>query len=536
MIARKSFLIVSTRFIIRLMGWVGLVVLAKQWGTFAPEAMGIIGFAMSFLALFNIIGNLGFDNAHVKRVSEGKNLGRCLGTYITIKFILILLMVGIIFLSLFIWKSFLGGQITDATTESVIYVFILYYIFFNIAHIFTFTFQGKGEIAKRQLSELFEGIIKTPSTILVVIAGVSIAGVSISAPFQWPFIFQDLQEYISHHPVGSLAMTYVFGSAAIAVAGLYLMRSYQIKKPTKQYAKHYFVFAMPMIVTSVIAVISTNVDKVTIGYFWDATEVGYYFTVQQVTLFIQIISSSLGFVLFPTLSSYHSGKKTTLIKQTINFAERHISMVLIPPVFFILVFSEPIIKIMLSSSFLPATTVMIVLAFFKLLSGLNVPYISLLSGINKPKLIAKNSLFICGSNVILNLLLVPRGGLLSSYGIQGALGAACATIISTFIGLVRLRYIAYREIKYKRFPTYLVKHLLAGIFMSLCLYVIYSYLLSGIDFKWYILIIMALIGLGIYLLILYPLKEFSKEDLWFYLDILNIKKMIQYIKGELKEK
>lgn len=33
------------------LGWIGLVILAKFWGGFVPEAMGIVGFAVAFLEL-----------------------------------------------------------------------------------------------------------------------------------------------------------------------------------------------------------------------------------------------------------------------------------------------------------------------------------------------------------------------------------------------------------------------------------------------------------------------------------------------------
>jgi len=125
MIARKSLLIITTSFITRLFGWIGLVILAKLWSDFAPEALGVIGFAMSFLAIFNIIGDLGFSRAHVKRVSERQDLGTCIGTFAAIKFSLIGCMVGVILTSIFIWKNFFGGNFSDATTESVIYVFFI---------------------------------------------------------------------------------------------------------------------------------------------------------------------------------------------------------------------------------------------------------------------------------------------------------------------------------------------------------------------------------------------------------------------------
>src|SRR5512136_1955315 len=88
MIARKSLFIVIAQFITRFLGWVGLVVLAKYWGDYAPEALGVIGFATSFIGIFSIIGDLGFYQAHIKRISEGKDLGTCIGTYVTIKIIL----------------------------------------------------------------------------------------------------------------------------------------------------------------------------------------------------------------------------------------------------------------------------------------------------------------------------------------------------------------------------------------------------------------------------------------------------------------
>ena len=119
MIARKSFLIVISNFIVQFIGWIGLVVLAKLWGDFAPQALGTIGFAMSFLALFNIIADLGFSRAHIKRVSEGKDLGTCIGTFAAIKICLTGIMVTVVFSAIFIWKYVMQKGFYDDTTESI---------------------------------------------------------------------------------------------------------------------------------------------------------------------------------------------------------------------------------------------------------------------------------------------------------------------------------------------------------------------------------------------------------------------------------
>ena len=125
MIGRKSFLIVATHYVSDILGFVGLVVLSKLWGNFAPEALGIIGFAMSFISLFNIITDFGFSSAHIKRISEGKDLGTCIGTFAAIKLLLTSLMILAVFVSIFFWKNFLKGGFYDATTETVVIIMVV---------------------------------------------------------------------------------------------------------------------------------------------------------------------------------------------------------------------------------------------------------------------------------------------------------------------------------------------------------------------------------------------------------------------------
>jgi O-antigen/teichoic acid export membrane protein len=176
MIARKSLLIVIAQFLTRSLGWVGLVVLAKLWGGFAPEALGVIGFAMSFVGVFNIVADLGFGQAHVKRISEGKDLGTCIGTFFTIKMVLTGAMVAIILLAMFILENVLHQGFHDATKQSVVFVFLIYYVFLSIQQIASYTFNGKGEIAKMQITSIFENIVKVPLMILVALAGVGLVG------------------------------------------------------------------------------------------------------------------------------------------------------------------------------------------------------------------------------------------------------------------------------------------------------------------------------------------------------------------------
>lgn len=533
MIARKSALIVGTQFFTRFLGWIALLVLAKLWGGFAPEAMGIIGFAMAFLAIFNIVADLGFSQAHVKRISEGKDLGTCIGTYAAIKIILIGLMVTVVFTSIYIWKNFFHGGFTDATTESVIFVFIIYYIFLNLSQIAISTFQGRKEIAKRQITGIFENIVKVPLEIFVAIAGVSIVGVSISPRVNWPSFLRPLQQFIAVHAIGSLAMTYVFGVMTTFFVGIWLLRKYPLKRPNFNLFKSYFFFALPIMLISIISIISVNIDKVMIGYFWTSTEVGYYFTMQQILQIILILSSAISIVLFPTISEYHSTKNFEKIEGKVHLAERYISMVMIPAIVLIIVLVKPVISIMLNSAFLPAASVLITLTFFAFITSLNMPYSSLISGINRPDIAAKVGVTICVTNITLNYLFIPEHGLLSSFGVNGPTGAAIATVLSSLVGFFGLRLAAKRLTGIKLIQSHIPSHILAGFIMAGILYWINS-LIPLV--RWYHLLVFVGIGLAIYLGVLYAIKEFKKQDLLFFLDMLHPKEMLTYIKSELKVK
>ncbi|MCK4364514.1 MAG: flippase [Thermoplasmatales archaeon] len=532
MIARKSFLIVASSFFTRFIGWIGLVVLVKIWGDFGPEALGTIGFAMSFVALFNVIADLGFSQAHVKRISEGKDLGTCIGTYAAIKLLLTGLMATIVFAALFIWKNVFDKNFSDATTESVIVVFIIYYVFVNILQIALVTFAGRKEIAKRQIPQLFEGV-KTPLVILVALAGVNIAG--IAPAVSWPEFLQPLQQFLADHAVGSLAMTYVFSIMAEFFVAFWFLRKYPIKRPDWNLFKNYLSYAMPIMLFSVVGIISLNVDKIMIGFFWTNTEVGYYFTFQMILGIMSILYLAVGTVLFPTISEYHSFNNIPKIKELTHIAERYISMVVIPPLIVVIVFVYPVINIMLDSAFLPAASVLLVMMVYIFIFSVNRPYGTLIRGMNRPDITVKIGLAICISNIVLNFLFIPKDGLLSFAGINGPTGAAIATTISTLVSFFGVRIAARRLSGIKLFQTHTIRHIIAGLVMGGVLYYLGYQIALFPVINWYHLLMFAGLGLVIYISVLFILREFNKDDLKFFLDMLRPKEMLKYISSELKD-
>ena len=77
----------------------------------------------------------------------------------------------------------------------------------------------------------------------------------------------------------------------------------------------------------------------------------------------------------------------------------------------------------------------------------------------------------------------------------------------------------------------MIKHFLAASGMVLILY----YITSIFDItRWYQLVLIFFGAIGIYVGILYLIREFKKDDYNFFMDTLNPKKMISYITEEVK--
>lgn len=534
MIARKSFLIVISTLILHLVGWVEFIIIVKLWGGFSPGALGIIGFTLSFLAIFNIVANLGFGDAHVKRVSEGKDLGTCIGTFAAIKISLTILMVTIAFITIFIFKNVTHEKFLDSTTEFIIFIFLIRNIISQLTIIPISTFTAKKEIVKRSTPFIVASLITLPFIFLVVTAGVTSA--NIPPAFVWPNFLQPLQQLIADHAVESLASTYLISTSASFLVAMWFFRKYPLKRPSWTLFKSYFSFALPMMLLPIVSNISGNVDKILIGYFWSPVEVGYYFTMLGVLGIVMVFSTALGVVLFPTISEYRSNKNFNQIKQITRLAERYISMITIPLVIGLIILAKPFISIILTDVFLPAATVFVVLAIYIFLISFNSPYDSLITGMDKPSILAKIGVVTCIISITLNYLFIPKNGLLSTFGINGPTGAAVAVLISAIIGFFLLRIAAKKLTGIKILQSHTPRQIIAGIIMGGVLYLLAFRTSFFQVIQWYHLFLFVGIGTVTYLGLLFVLKEFNKNDFYFFIDLLHPKKMLKYVSSELKEK
>jgi O-antigen/teichoic acid export membrane protein len=501
MIARKSTFAFSAQMFNIFLGYIALFFIAHYMG---PTAIGMLGFAVAFVGMFSSIADLGFGAAHVKRISEGKDLGKCNGTYLAVTTFLTAIMTIAVLGWLFISKSVFHTDF-DPEQEIMIYIILVSTTIYRFSLVGVMTFGARKEIAKQQIPTIFGSVVQVSAKVIVAVTGLSV-------------IF--------------LAGANLLGTLVAFIAFFFLFRSYPISRPNKEYLKSYLAFAMPMMFIMVLFTLSANLDKVMIQSFCSIEDVGYYTAPQSISFVLVALASSVSALLFPTISEYHSKGNIDSIRNLSSVAERYISMLCIPIVAFVIVFAEPTIHFLLSDRFLPSISLLRILIVVAFVNAITQPYSMQIGGTDRIKLSAKISVVVLLTNILLNFLLIPQ----ALFGVKliglGAAGAAIATLIAMSIGTVLFRFASYKVTGTRQNWRILI-HLFAAGAMGLSMYFVNT--IFPIT-RWYHLVGYGLLSIVIYFGVLFVVKEFKKEDFKFFMDTVNPRKMNEYVEEELKRR
>jgi len=497
MIARKSALMFLMNAIYGVLSYVGIFFISHYLG---PEPLGMIGFAVGFIGMFLFISNAGFELAHIKRISEGKDLKKCIGVFAAVKVALTAIFILVVSAAILISKNLLNKGFSSSQ-EIVILIILLSFSIKSISEIGLMTFAARKEIAKQQIPLVSGMFIQT---VFIVAAALFSLGII------------------------AVAGAYVLGAIVVLITAISLFRDYKIGKPTKEYLKSYSAFAIPLVIASSFSTISVNIDKVMIRFFMRIADVGFYYGTQNIVGALQIISYPVMMLLIPTISEYHSKKEFKSIKAIIYMAERYLSMVMFPVCIFVFVFATPIIKIFLGTAFLPAVNVLRAFSILAIVGAMTRPYSAALVGINLPKTVA--AITIGGSifNIILNFFFIPK----EIFGITvlglAATGAAIATIVTWTTTSVFQRIVLYKKAGVG-FNWTILKQVAVAAIVAVIAYNLFPATANVIG-----LIIYGIIIYAAYLLGLFLIKEFTKKDIKFFMNIAHPGRMKSYITSEIR--
>ena len=493
---------IFSKFFNQAVAYIALFFVARLMG---PEPLGIVAFGMAYIALFQNFADLGFGDAHIKRVSEGRDLGICHGTLFSVKIVLNIVLVIVVLSTILFSKYVLHHEFISRIHEHVIYVLLGYFVFGNFSIMIGTTFAARKEVVKGNVSYMFGAVGNSAVKIIVAFAGLGAV-------------------YLAGANVINVLIIFLFQ--------LYFLRGYPIKKPTKEYFKLYASFAIPIMFINFISNYSENIDKVLIQVFYTAKDVGLYSAGKQVTYFFSFLTSTTSVLLFPTISAFYAKGDVESIRKISAKTERYLSLLLLPIMSFIFIFSYPITILLLGNKFADLTPKIItVLTFAVYFEAITSNYISQITGTNHVRLAVKLTTILLSFNILMHCLFIPQKFLgIHLFGL-GAQGASYATLISAILSAFVYRFFAFR-ITRARTSKSIFLHLFAAVAMALVMYALTRTVTSV---HWYHLILFGIPGLASYIITLSLIKELTPADILYFKHNLNPGNILIYAKKEIRE-
>ncbi len=233
-----------------------------------------------------------------------------------------------------------------------------------------------------------------------------------------------------------------------------------------------FVRALPLLGNTMLLLIIYNSDLIFLRLFRDSESVGYYAAAYMLITFLANIAFSYGISLLPTLTRL--GARTAEEKSLYQTALAHVYAVCLPISIGGFILASQIIKFGFGEGYsksIPALQVLIWSIPFILLRI--VPWAALIAR-NNQNLLLKAMVYSVIVNITLNILLIPR------YGI---LGAAIATVITEFLTTVLwFKYTAHQELPLTSIQRFWRPTLATLIMMVALLVLRPSNLLVGLPF------------------------------------------------------
>jgi O-antigen/teichoic acid export membrane protein len=225
--------------------------------------------------------------------------------------------------------------------------------------------------------------------------------------------------------------------------------------------KRLWSFSWPLAIGMSFTMLFSNLDVLMIGYFLESGSVGQYRAIQPLRQVTGFVLTAFLFLYYPIATEYFSDDAIGDLDDLYSTSTKWIVGTTIPPVLLLAFFAPDVIRVFFGAPYVPAAPALTVLVLGMSVRALVGPSGTTIKAIDRPRVELFGSFVGVVVNLALNVVLIPR------YGIVGA-AVATATGFATF-NLIEILFI-YRAIGIHPFrastfkpliPTVVVAALLA---------------------------------------------------------------------------
>ena len=369
------------------------------WGArfLGPEQFGTLSYAQAFVGLIGAFATLGMDGIVIKHlVKDDENRDLLLGTAFTLKLLGAMVAVFII--------SIVTGTTSNDNKEVIIITIIASALVFQSLNVIDFYFQSI--VLSRYIV-----IVNLISQLVVSLIRISLI--------------------LAEAPLITFAYVILFDAVILAVGYIYVYKhknlSFRQWNFNKQTATELLKYSWPLAISGIVISIYMKIDQVMIKEMLGKTSTGHYAAAVKISEAWYFVPIAINSSLFPAIIN---AKKRSLkefydrLKILYSFMLLSAVAISIPTT----IYSKYIINLLYKEQFDQASTVLMFHIWAGVLVSLGVVTSSIVIANNKQNNALISTSIGAISNIILNLLMIPRFGII---------GAAFTTMLSQIIsGLI----------------------------------------------------------------------------------------------------
>jgi len=438
-----------------------------------PMHFGLLSFALAFTAIFGILIDFGLNPVIAREVARDISLSvRYLSNIVVMKTLLAIFTFGLIIIVI---KIFHYPQ----RTVSVISIITCAVIFDAYNRIFYSIFQAHEKMGYQSLGQILRSTIMVVGALIAIRFGAEV------------YVFAGVILLGSCMTLLYNIIVLVFGFPSIYNG------CFSQKRPVdwhfwRKIIREAVPFALGLFFVSVFY----WVDSVMLSLMKGDTVVGWYNVSYRVVLVFLFIPQAYIAAIYPITSRMHKeGQQSLYVIYEKSFKLLTFLGVLIG--MGLTFFGRDFILLVFGSSYVESILPLQILVWSSVLIFMSFSFANLFNSINKQIIVTKIALAAVITNIILNLLLIPKYSLI---------GASVTTVATELLVLI-LNFIYAWSIGFSLFRKWVTGLLLKVLFSSLAMGMVIVYF-RGVHF-----IISASLAVMVYCIICYAVKGIDREDL-----------------------
>lgn len=412
-VAKNTFWLTVSNFGGRILRAVIIVYSARVLGT---AEWGIFSYAVSLVAIVTVFTDMGINSLLVRETAKSRDSENVRQQVLSTSFILkLILLAGGVFAVIFGASHFT----TIAGVKAILPLITLLLVFD--------TFRDFGFYIVRAMEKMeWEALLYLLTNLAIVVFG---------------FIFLHFSK-----TAYAFTASYVFGAALGAMATIYALRKHfrgLLSNFSKTIAKYIMSTAWPFAISAVLGMLMINTDILIIGWLRPAEDVGLYSAAQRIVQLLYLLPGILSVSLLPSFARMAAKGENERLRNTLEKIVSLLFTAAIPIVAGGIILGGEIMKLLFGSGYTGGT-----LSFQILLATIILDFPvgvlgTMLFAYNKQKNITVYAAIGGFSNVIIDLILIPRFGIA---------GSAITTFIAQFLSTAYIRHIAKKTNDFSVLP------------------------------------------------------------------------------------